>query len=217
MSTMPAPSERTPWVIVAGGFHQRGGMDRANAALAAYLLESGTPVHLVGHEVDQRFVEDRMATVHIVPRPRGLPGLSERLLGRTGIQVARATVARWVRAALLADAELTLRFVDEEEGRALNRTYRQKDYATNVLTFAYAESEEDPVAGDLILCCPVVEKEAAQQDKPLDAHYAHLIVHGTLHAQGYDHEDEREAEEMEAVETEIMQALGFSDPYVPIS
>lgn len=129
----------------------------------------------------------------------------------------RATVARWVRAALLADAELTLRFVDEEEGRTLNRTYRQKDYATNVLTFAYAESEEDPVAGDLILCCPVVEKEAAQQDKPLDAHYAHLIVHGTLHAQGYDHEDEREAEEMEAVETEIMQALGFSDPYVPIS
>jgi len=103
MSTMPAPSERTPWVIVAGGFHQRGGMDRANAALAAYLLESGTPVHLVGHEVDQRFVEDRMATVHIVPRPRGLPGLSERLLGRTGIQVARATVARHPRARVVVN------------------------------------------------------------------------------------------------------------------
>jgi len=91
---MPAPPERTPWVIVAGGFHQRGGMDRANAALAAYLLESGTPVHLVGHEIDPRFAADPLATVHIVPRPRGLPRLSERLLGRTGTQVARTTVAR---------------------------------------------------------------------------------------------------------------------------
>ena len=82
-----------------------------------------------------------------------------------------------------------MRFVDDDEGRTLNRTYRQKDYATNVLTFAYAESEDDPVTGDLILCCPVVEKEAREQGKPLAAHYAHLIVHGTLHAQGYDHED----------------------------
>jgi glycosyltransferase involved in cell wall biosynthesis len=91
---MPAPVERTPWVIVAGGFHQHGGMDRANAALAAYLLESGVPVHLVGHEIDPGFVKDPLATVHVVPRPRGLPGLSERLLGRTGSQVARTTVAR---------------------------------------------------------------------------------------------------------------------------
>jgi probable rRNA maturation factor len=128
----------------------------------------------------------------------------------------RATVTRWIKATLFADAELTIRFVDEDEGRALNRTYRQKDYATNVLTFAYAESEEDPVAGDLILCCPVVEKEAAEQGKPLPAHYAHLIVHGTLHAQGYDHADETEAEEMESIETEVMRSLGFSDPYVPI-
>jgi probable rRNA maturation factor len=128
----------------------------------------------------------------------------------------RATVARWIKASLFADAELTIRFVEEDEGRTLNRTYRQKDYATNVLTFAYAESEDDPVAGDLILCCPVVEKEAAEQGKPLAAHYAHLIVHGTLHAQGYDHEDETEATEMESIETDIMRALGFSDPYVPI-
>jgi probable rRNA maturation factor len=128
----------------------------------------------------------------------------------------RATVARWIKASLFADAELTIRFVGEDEGRTLNRTYRQKDYATNVLTFAYAESEDDPVAGDLILCCPVVEKEAAEQGKPLDAHYAHLIVHGTLHAQGYDHEDDTEAAEMESIETDIMRALGFSDPYVPI-
>ncbi|SAL17884.1 16S rRNA maturation RNase YbeY [Caballeronia terrestris] len=128
----------------------------------------------------------------------------------------RATVARWIKAALFADAELTIRFVDEDEGRTLNRTYRQKDYATNVLTFAYAESEDDPVTGDLILCCPVVEREAGEQGKPLAAHYAHLIVHGTLHAQGYDHDDETEAEEMESIETDIMRALGFSDPYVPI-
>jgi probable rRNA maturation factor len=85
-----------------------------------------------------------------------------------------------------------------------------------VLTFAYAESEDDPVTGDLILCCPVVEREASEQGKPLAAHYAHLIVHGTLHAQGYDHEDETEATEMESIETDIMRALGFSDPYVPI-
>jgi probable rRNA maturation factor len=128
----------------------------------------------------------------------------------------RGTVARWIKASLFADAELTIRFVGEDEGRTLNRTYRQKDYATNVLTFAYAESEDDPVAGDLILCCPVVEKEAAEQGKPLAAHYAHLIVHGTLHAQGYDHEDDTEAAEMESIETDIMRALGFSDPYVPI-
>jgi probable rRNA maturation factor len=125
----------------------------------------------------------------------------------------RATVAAWVKAALFADAELTVRFVDAEEGRTLNRTYRGKDYATNVLTFAYAESEDDPVTGDLILCCPVVEKEAAEQGKPLAAHYAHLLVHGTLHAQGYDHEDEAEAEEMEGIETEILTSLGYPDPY----
>ncbi|WP_027794304.1 rRNA maturation RNase YbeY [Paraburkholderia acidipaludis] len=125
----------------------------------------------------------------------------------------RATVAAWVKSALFADAELTVRFVDAEEGRTLNRTYRGKDYSTNVLTFAYAESEDDPVTGDLILCCPVVEKEAAEQGKPLAAHYAHLLVHGALHAQGYDHEDEAEAEEMEGIETEILTSLGFPDPY----
>jgi probable rRNA maturation factor len=125
----------------------------------------------------------------------------------------RATVVAWVKAALFADAELTVRFVDAEEGRTLNRTYRGKDYSTNVLTFAYAESEDDPVTGDLILCCPVVEKEAAEQGKPLAAHYAHLLVHGALHAQGYDHEDEAEAEEMEGIETEILTSLGFPDPY----
>jgi len=125
----------------------------------------------------------------------------------------RPTLARWVKAALFADGELTLRFVDAEEGRALNRTYRSKDYATNVLTFAYAETEDDPVSGDIVLCCAIVETEAREQNKPLEAHYAHLIVHGVLHAQGYDHEDEDEAEEMEALETELLAALGFPNPY----
>lgn len=125
----------------------------------------------------------------------------------------RASVMRWVKATLFADAELTLRFVDEEEGRTLNRSYRGKDYATNVLTFAYAESEDDPVSGDIVLCCPVVEREANEQGKPLEAHYAHLVVHGVLHAQGYDHEDEDEATEMEGIETEVLGTLGFPNPY----
>jgi len=127
--------------------------------------------------------------------------------------LSRATVVRWIQASLFADAELTVRLVDADEGRLLNRTYRGKDYATNVLTFAYAESEDDPVSGDLVLCCPVVEREALEQGKPLEAHYAHMIVHGTLHAQGYDHETDDEAQEMEALETEILGRLGFPDPY----
>jgi probable rRNA maturation factor len=125
-------------------------------------------------------------------------------------------IGKWVRSALFADAALTVRFVDEEEGRTLNRTYRGKDYATNVLTFAYAEQADDPVTGDIVLCCPVVETEARDQKKPLDAHYAHLIVHGVLHAQGYEHEHDGEAEEMEAIETETLQALGYADPYLPV-
>jgi probable rRNA maturation factor len=125
----------------------------------------------------------------------------------------RAALTRWIKAALFADAVLTVRFVDADEGRALNRTYRGKDYATNVLTFAYAESEDDPVTGDLVLCCPVVEREASEQRKPLEAHYAHLIVHGVLHAQGYDHENDADATEMEAIETDTLARLGFPDPY----
>jgi probable rRNA maturation factor len=128
-------------------------------------------------------------------------------------QLPRAALLRWVKATLFADAELTLRFVDSDEGRALNRTYRGKDYATNVLTFAYAQDHSDPVSGDIVLCCPVVEQEALAQDKPLVAHYAHLVVHGVLHAQGYDHEDDDEAQEMEALEVEALAALGFANPY----
>ena len=135
-------------------------------------------------------------------------------IGRQDGLPPRRKIETWVKSALYADAALTIRFVGEEEGRLLNRTYRGKDYATNVLTFAYAENEDDPVTGDIVLCCPVVEAEAREQRKPLEAHYAHLIVHGVLHAQGYEHEEDAEAEEMEAIETETLQALGYADPYL---
>ncbi len=123
----------------------------------------------------------------------------------------RHKVARWIRHALDEDAQITVRIVDTEEGRALNRDYRQKDYATNVLTFDY---DETPLCADLVLCAPVVAREAIDLGKDLQAHYAHLIVHGSLHAQGWDHETgEADAREMEARETAILAALGFDDPY----
>ncbi|MBT0569885.1 rRNA maturation RNase YbeY [Curvibacter sp. CHRR-16] len=124
----------------------------------------------------------------------------------------RAQVTRWIRHALECDGEITVRIVDADEGQSLNREYRQKDYATNVLTFDYAQ--EPMVCADLVLCAPVVEREAREQDKDLRAHYAHLIVHGTLHAQGWDHEtSEEEAEAMEAQEIAILAGLGFDNPY----
>jgi probable rRNA maturation factor len=123
----------------------------------------------------------------------------------------RHKVARWIRAALDLPGEITVRIVGAEEGQALNRDFRGKDYATNVLTFDYAH--EPVVSADLILCAPVVEAEARKQKITLEAHYAHLLVHGTLHAQGHDHEDDEEAREMEAVETAILAGLGYDDPY----
>ena len=123
----------------------------------------------------------------------------------------RHRVARWIRAALASPAQITVRIVDAAEGRALNRDYRHKDYATNVLTFDYQHEPE--VVADLILCAPVVAQEARQQRLAIEAHYAHLLVHGTLHAQGYDHEDDEDAKVMEARESELLLALGFKDPY----
>ena len=123
----------------------------------------------------------------------------------------RHAVARWIRHALNVPAQITVRIVDAAEGRALNAQYRGKDYATNVLTFDYQHAPE--VVADLILCAPVVAKEAKAQRIPLQAHYAHLLVHGTAHAQGYDHEDEAEAREMERFESDVMRGLGFADPY----
>ena len=126
--------------------------------------------------------------------------------------LTRARVRRWVGMALNAPADLTVRIVGEAEGRALNRDFRAKDYATNVLTFDY--SRQPVVAADLVLCGPVVAHEAREQGKTLEAHYAHLLVHGTLHAQGWDHEtNERDALAMEALEVLLLGALGYPNPY----
>ena len=132
---------------------------------------------------------------------------------RLAADLPRALLRRWVQAALLGPAELTLRFVDESEGRKLNRDYREKDYATNVLTFAYGETEENIVQADIVFCVDVLMREAAERQIPLAQHAAHLVVHGVLHAQGYDHEIEEDAQEMEALETEILAGLGMPDPY----
>ena len=123
----------------------------------------------------------------------------------------RHKVACWIRAALERPAEITVRVVDANEGRTLNREYRGRDYATNVLTFDY--SRAPVVSADLILCAPVVADEARRQKLPLQAHYAHLLVHGALHAQGYDHEADADAKAMEARESELVTSLGFADPY----
>ncbi len=124
----------------------------------------------------------------------------------------RHFVTRCIRHALALDAEITVRIVGEDEGRELNKGYRHKDYATNVLTFDYAQ--EPMVMADLVLCAPVVAREAKEQGKTLAAHYAHLLVHGALHAQGWDHETSKaDAEEMEAYEVEILAGLGVKNPY----
>jgi probable rRNA maturation factor len=126
-------------------------------------------------------------------------------------QLPRHRVRRWLRAALEASAEITVRIVDEEEGRALNRDFRSRDYATNVLTFDYAR--EPVVCADLVLCAPVVEREAEQAGRAIDAHYAHLLIHGALHAQGLDHDTDARAQEMEGLESRLMLALGLPDPW----
>lgn len=138
---------------------------------------------------------------------------------RLAEQLTRPLIRRWVQAALFAPAVLTIRFVDAIEGRALNRDYRGKDYATNVLTFAYSEEESDDVGddgvthADIVLCSDVLMREAADLAMPLRFHAAHLVVHGVLHAQGYDHEEDEEAAEMEQCETAILATLGLPDPY----
>ena len=123
----------------------------------------------------------------------------------------RHRVARWLRAALKSPAQITVRVVGAAEGRALNRDFRGKDYPTNVLTFDY--EREPVVVADLVLCAPVVEREAREQGIALDAHYAHLVVHGALHAQGFDHKAEADALAMQARESRVVVALGFADPY----
>jgi probable rRNA maturation factor len=124
---------------------------------------------------------------------------------------ARSRLRVFAQAALERAAQVTLRLVDEAEGRRLNRDFRGKDYPTNVLTFVYDDA--DPLSGDVVLCAPLVAAEARSQHKELEAHYAHLVVHGMLHLQGYDHESDAEASVMEARETEILGKLGYPDPY----
>lgn len=138
-------------------------------------------------------------------------------LPRAGLPAA-GTLRAYAEAALAGrreDGELSLRIVDAEEGRALNRDYRDKDYATNVLSFP-AELPAGvplPILGDLVLCAPVIAREAEEQGKPLKHHYAHMLVHGVLHLLGHDHMDEAEAEAMEAIEREVLAGLGIPDPY----
>ena len=142
-------------------------------------------------------------------------------LPRAGLPAANS-FRKWVAAALdgrIREADLAVRLVDAREGRSLNRHYRGKDYATNVLSFpaelpeGLPEGVTFPLLGDLVLCAPVVAREAREQRKPLAAHYAHLTVHGAVHLLGWNHEDEREAECMEALEREILAGMGIDDPY----
>lgn len=124
--------------------------------------------------------------------------------------VSRPRLRRWIAAALQHDARITLRLVGTREGRALNRAFRGKDYATNVLTFPYGNA---PIEADIVICLPVVRSEARAQRKPFDHHLAHLVIHGVLHAQGFAHDDDVEAEAMEALETALLRRFRVADPY----
>ena len=146
-----------------------------------------------------------MVVQYAAPRA-GLPG--------------RASIQRWANAAADGRTSITVRFVGTAEGRALNRAYRGQDHATNVLTFPYPEAGRDikgatrgGKAGDIVLCAPVIAREARAQGKPLRAHFAHLLVHGLLHLRGHDHVRRDKARAMEALEIEILRRLGFADPY----
>ena len=123
----------------------------------------------------------------------------------------RSQFRRWIQCALQRDVKIALRIVGLAEGRTLNKNYRAKDYATNVLTFVYHDT--DPWSGDIVMCAPVVAKEAHEQHKTLAAHYAHLALHAALHLQGYDHENDADATEMEALETALLAKLRYADPY----
>lgn len=155
---------------------------------------------------------DRAAAVRAAPRL----ALSVQIEAAAGeVPADRAQLRRWALAALATDATLTLRFVGTREGRRLNADFRGRDYATNVLTFAYDEAPAPgmPVQADIVICMPVVVREARARKKALRDHLAHLVVHGVLHAQGLDHEDDDEAREMEARETTVLARFRIADPY----
>ena len=130
-------------------------------------------------------------------------------------QVSANVIKKWVKAASPQNGQLTLRFVNAAEGKRLNLAFRKKDKATNVLTFPY-EFNQSQVHADIIFCLPVLQREAKEQGKTLKAHLAHLIVHGCLHAQAYDHETKKDAQKMEALEVQILKRLGFSNPYLSV-
>ena len=137
----------------------------------------------------------------------------QRSIGPRGLP-APATLRRWASIALERDATVTLRFVDGREGRALNRRYRERDYATNVLTFVYDDGAS--LAGDIVLCVPVIRRESRAQRKTLAAHFAHLVIHGMLHLQGYDHARDDDAGRMEAREVALLRDLGYANPYADL-
>ena len=126
-----------------------------------------------------------------------------------------ALIKKWVKSAVQLNGLITLRFVNAAEGKKLNFAFRNKDYATNVLTFPY-ELSKKTIAADIIFCLPVIQKEASDQGKAVKAHLAHLIIHGCLHAQGLDHENDKEAKKMEGKEIILLKSLGFTNPYAPI-
>jgi len=141
------------------------------------------------------------------------PAIALQIAARGSGLPSAAQVRRWTKTALPRAAEVTIRIVGTAEARRLNRAYRRRDYATNVLSFSY-ESKRALLRGDIVLCAPVVRSEARSQGKPLEAHFAHLIVHGALHLRGYDHERPREAVRMEALEKRLLAKLGYPDPYM---
>jgi len=128
---------------------------------------------------------------------------------------SQAAIKKWVKVAVGLNGLITLRFVNAAEGKKLNFAFRSKDYATNVLTFPYELSNQTLIA-DIIFCLPVIQKEALEQSKAIKAHLAHLIIHGCLHAQGLDHERDKEAKKMEVKEITLLKSLGFANPYAPI-
>jgi probable rRNA maturation factor len=146
-----------------------------------------------------------------VPERRPKLGLTVQYASRRPNLPGEAEIRVWAKAACEGEVEVTFRIVNEAEGRSLNQAYRRRDYATNVLTFVYEDAR--PLSGDVVLCAPVVSREARAQGKRLTAHYAHLVIHGILHLQGYDHEKNSDARVMEGRETAIMARLGFDDPY----
>ncbi|WP_353432156.1 rRNA maturation RNase YbeY [Polynucleobacter sp. MWH-UH23A] len=126
---------------------------------------------------------------------------------------SEALIKKWIKGTDVKSGLITLRFVNTAEGKKLNASFRKKNYATNVLTFPY-ERSKDSLTADIIFCLPIIQKEAKDQEKTLKAHLAHLIIHGCLHAQGYDHENHRDAKKMEALEIKLLKTLGFANPYL---